>query len=93
MDLVKIEWLDSRGATAGWKFVDDLDEGACKMHSVGWIVKDDWEHVVLAPHMSTDEEQASGVMYIPRSAITHIYALSVTAVSPATSKIRSVSGD
>lgn len=75
-DLVRIEWHDSRGATSRWQHLEDLDEGACYMQSVGWIVRQTDEFIVLAPHMSADGEQASGVMYIPRSAITMTHHIS-----------------
>jgi len=75
-DLVKVWWMDSRGATSSWSRVEDINEGVCEMVSVGYLLKEHDDHIVIAPHISTgDDQQACGVMYIPLCAIIKREAL------------------
>lgn len=74
-DLVRIEWTDSRGPTPRWQFIEDLDEGPCIMESVGWIVADREDHIIIAAHVGADG-QVSGAMYVPKVAILHTHYLS-----------------
>ena len=68
-----VEWDDSAQPTSAWCFVDGLDVGIIRCRSVGWVLHDDPEVLVLAPNLGqegTDEEQASGIIRIPQRCIT-----------------------
>lgn len=75
--IVVVRWLDSRGASGSWEWAADLTDGPCRCVSVGLLVAEHPDHVVIAPHFSEDEDddQFCGVMYIPRSAIIQMDAL------------------
>ena len=76
MDLVLLEWVDS-GKVSGneWTLATDLPDTAmiivCK--SVGWIVRESEDEIVIAPHMGGDNlaspQQYLGLLSIPKSAI------------------------
>jgi hypothetical protein len=67
MRLVLIEWLDATGGTrAGWKPVADMKRDLPhKCRSVGWIIHEDDDRVVIVPHMTGDGD-GDGELTIPR---------------------------
>ncbi len=72
--IVKVEWIDSRGASAQWQYREDIEKfDTCKMVSVGQLVEDHPEYVQIAPHFSVEEknedQQFCGVMTIPKVSI------------------------
>jgi len=81
--LVLIRWVDSYGCGAVW---NELESAKAFLHecvSVGWIVKDSADAVVVVPHLSPQcddigaEEQGCGDMTIPICAIRSIEDVSV----------------
>ena len=79
MKLVEIEWVDSSNAAGGtWHHKDDIDHGknlSCR--SVGWMLHDQKEYIVIVAHQSFGNadgslRQVGGDMTIPRCAITKI---------------------
>lgn len=55
MKLVLVEWIDSYGCGTNWETVDDMmaiTPHYCK--SVGWIVKETDEMILVVPHISPD---------------------------------------
>lgn len=75
--LVIIEWEDSRGVQAHWTELDDLDEGICIIESVGWIIVDKPEYIIILPHSCGDPPQGCGSMTIPRKVISSIKKLKI----------------
>ena len=75
MQLVEIEWLDSYGGTTGWKSVEDCTPDVLTVRSVGWLLHDDENVVVIVPHIvQPDPEtriaaQVRGDMCIPAKAM------------------------
>lgn len=79
--LVLVKWLDSH-YVAGWHTEEpDIDPLVC--HSVGWLVYDGEESIVVAGHM-TDEDtpQRCGEMTIPRAMIKSIAFLDCVTKAP-----------
>lgn len=76
--LVLIRWVDSYGCSTDWNEIANARAIAHECVSVGWIVKDGVDAVVVVPHLSpaNDDiaavEQGCGDMTIPTSAIRSI---------------------
>lgn len=81
MRLVLIEWVDSHVAVGGWKLLDDFDRNAkapfCR--SVGWVVRDDDEIIVVVPHFIEEQgdvaRQGCGDMTIPKCSVVRVIDL------------------
>lgn len=86
--LVFIEWQDSYCAT-GWQHVSDLEGEPLICRSVGWLVKDNDNCKVLAPHLSTEHGEApvqgNGVITIPARAILRTVDLQMPATATSSS--------
>jgi hypothetical protein len=73
MKLVLIEWVDSHSGR-GWQDRSRIEECAqllrCK--SVGWIVSETKEVIVIVPHVSGGDTMLQGLgdLVIPKCAIT-----------------------
>ena len=80
MQLVLVEWLDSRRGE-GWTRIDDLcaDLEATRCKSVGWIIAQDKNSLTLAGHLAENPEQCCGDMTIPAKAILSVSPLRTTA--------------
>ena len=74
--LVLVEWIDaaSRGIRR-WMTVEDVaDFEEYRCVSVGWLIAESKDYIVVAPHVSPDEDIArlsdvQGEMKIPKAAI------------------------
>ena len=67
-----VEWADSRQPTNVWvKFDADGKRDFCQCYSIGFVVQDDQDVIVLAANVADveDEAQATGVIVIPRVAV------------------------
>ena len=74
MRLVLVDWLDSYGCSSDWRLVESCNPKVLHCHSVGWILHEDEQCLVIVPHLSDPEhpsapQQACGDMTIPRKAI------------------------
>jgi hypothetical protein len=73
--LVLIKWVDSYGCGSAWGCTEDLEPRPHYCYSVGWIVKETKDVVVVVPHFSPKNdrieavESGCGDMTIPRVAI------------------------
>lgn len=79
MKLEYIEWSDSVGCGADWTTLEDLkemQESVCR--SVGWVVADTANHIVIVPHIHDGQsygealyspKQGCGEMTIPKKSI------------------------
>jgi hypothetical protein len=71
-----IEWIDAIQPTLQWEHVKDVTPPKNMLcHSVGWIVAESDEGIVVAAHigdLESDDMQCIGHMTIPKSAIKEI---------------------
>jgi hypothetical protein len=80
-ELVLIEWVDSGQPIPGWQWLSEMNpRHAHKCISVGFLVQDDEQTIVLAPNLGSssgddDWDQASGLITIPAVAITKLEKL------------------
>ena len=67
MKLVMIEWRDAVGGTrAGWKPVADMTrDKPHQCRSVGWLVSETEERLVIVPHLTNDND-GDGELTIPK---------------------------
>lgn len=78
MELVLVEWLDSRRGE-GWVRLEELrdDLKATRCRSVGWIIGKDDSSLTLAGHLGDNPEQCCGDITIPSKAILSISPLTL----------------
>ena len=68
--IVLIEWVDSYSVYEQWDFLNDLKEPEIiKCKSVGFIVNETDESILIMPHISGDNEAGKGGICIPKIAI------------------------
>jgi hypothetical protein len=69
-DIELIEWIDSYSFYEQWDFIQDLDEPKIlKCKSIGFVVKEDDDSVMMLPHISGDYEGGKGGICIPKISI------------------------
>jgi len=68
---VLIEWLDSRGVTFEWEYIDEVKPlKPCKCSSVGFLLEDNEDYKTIVQTIS--EDQLIGRMSIPTRSIIRI---------------------
>ena len=76
---VEVEWEDSTQPNPSWCFTKNIQLlGPVECISIGFLLEQDKSTICLAPNIGeigTESEQASGVMYIPKSSIKSIKIL------------------
>ena len=73
--IVCVEWIDSARHGTDWLHRDDvLGRGACICSSVGWVLEETEDHILLAPHLNS-EQQTLGSLSIPLCAIINCESL------------------
>ena len=76
--LVYIEWLDARGVSTEWIDLDELAKAeVCVCISVGILLADRPEEVIVLPHFGTDPANGCGEMVIPRSQVRRMWSLKI----------------
>ena len=78
--LVLVKWLDSYGCSSEWQPIKDINAPAMVCSSVGWLVHEGEDSIVVVPHMSPPDHahaewQGCGDMTIPRVAVVEITEL------------------
>ena len=79
--LAYVEWQDSYGVSAIWQETKNAKPIQHKCFSVGWIIAENEDVIVLVPHLSPAnnkidaEEQGCGDMTIPKCSIVKINLL------------------
>jgi hypothetical protein len=68
LEVVHVEWVDS-SAVSSWSDTSELSIPLNHVHSVGILVHQDKEKLVLASAWDFENAHANGVMIIPRCAI------------------------
>jgi len=75
--LVYLEWKDIYGVGADWAETSTIKLHPHQCFSVGWVVKEDQDVIVLVPHLSPANsavdapEQWCGYMTIPKCSVVH----------------------
>lgn len=75
--LILVHWQDSKQPTAAWLFTNELPPlKIAEAETVGFLVAEDEEIIMLAQSIANanqDDEQACGLMQIPkRCIVSHI---------------------
>lgn len=84
--LVHITWKDSYGCGHEWSTLEDAVVEPHYAQSVGWLVKENDEAVLIVPHVSPRHEdigareQGCGDMTIPKCSIVEMKQLTMVAV-------------
>jgi len=76
--IVLVEWIDSKGVTSEWEFLEDLKpQTLAKCVSIGLLLEKNEEKVVLASHISDcgENNQVTGIMVIPMSSVLSLINL------------------
>jgi hypothetical protein len=76
MDLVIVEWQDSRQPERGWRWIDECETPeAVKCLTVGWLLKETDDALLVAQNLgdvSRDRKQFSGGTEIARRQIVQL---------------------
>lgn len=75
LPMVLIEWIDSFGCSTDWRDVDDIETSVMECQTVGFLLKEDKDCYVVAPHIAIGSRQMCGDITIPRVAITGVQYL------------------
>ncbi|MCM1513357.1 MAG: hypothetical protein NC112_09680 [Oxalobacter formigenes] len=82
MKVELIKWIDTFGCPLGWEFEDEFETKTTKVRSVGFVLKETEEFIVLVPHISGSERrQLAGHISIPRQQIISRTIIFSSAVS------------
>ena len=58
---VYIEWFDSLGCSPNWEFIeDDLDLEPIICKTLGFLMKESKEYIIIIPHLVEVEHQKQG---------------------------------
>jgi len=77
-NLVLVKWVDSHGCTSNWGTIPDTSPSAHYCYSVGWLVAESDDCMVIIPHISPEceeinaDEQGCGEMTIPKTSVKKI---------------------
>lgn len=81
--LVYVKWVDSSGSN-GWQMADLVKDQKLELlniHSVGWLLKEDNDAILIAPHISDGSEihpqQLCGELAIPKLVITKMKEIKI----------------
>ena len=77
-----VEWADSRQPTGQWSRIGELQWECCRCYSVGFVIQDDGDVIVLAANVADigQDEQVTGVIVIPRVSVLKQTAISCKAI-------------
>lgn len=80
-ELVLVEWVDSFGCSPNWQRIEGIEDlKPMRCQSVGWLVHQDDNYIVVVPHLSASDQphidqQGCGDMAIPQRSILAIQSL------------------
>jgi hypothetical protein len=77
MNLYYIKWEDSRGVSASWVHLEDIESETCILMSVGWLLKETDELIHIVPHIGDDPKQGCGDMVIPKKCILEMLKIKI----------------
>jgi hypothetical protein len=67
-DIVLVEWVDSASAH-GWNHIDAINPALKVCTSVGFLIKETKDNLIVASSLSFDPDLCSGDISIPKVAI------------------------
>ena len=68
---VEIEWMDSKGVTAEWEDLDEIEPlEPCLVYSVGYLLEDNEDYKTITQSLTT--EQVLGRLTIPAKSIKKV---------------------
>ena len=74
--IVEVRWCDSMVDTRQWLTEDEAKEAwFSQCVSVGKLLDDSPERIILAAHFGRDGEDVGGVICIPKACVTHVREL------------------
>ena len=74
--LVLIKWVDSYSVYEHWDFIKDISEPIIiECISVGFVIKETNESILIIPHISGKNEAGKGGICIPKISITELKQL------------------
>jgi hypothetical protein len=81
-----VEWIDAFGCPAGWEFEEEALLRATTVRSVGHVLSENDDFVMLAPHISKPGDgtrrQLAGHIAIPRRQIVTMKVISSSSCDP-----------
>lgn len=77
MKLAHVKWKDANSHDNAWMNISDADSGLSVVESVGWVLVNNKERIVLLPAIDVEGEQCFGAITIPKSWIIKITDLKV----------------
>ena len=79
MKLCRVTWLDSKWVGGSWKFLDEIDTQPLQVESVGWIIEDTPNSLVLVHNRGgngrDDTTDSMGAVVIPRGCVVTVEEL------------------
>lgn len=72
--LVDVRWTDSC-SDGNWRYTSDIGEETTDITTVGYIVKDEENYIVIAQSLCKDPKLVCNTMAIPRGCIKEIITL------------------
>lgn len=80
--LAYVEWVDCFGCSSVWVDLDEINREPVICKSVGWILLDNDDVLVIVPHFTQENHsgarfQGCGDMTIPKSAIRNVSVLTI----------------
>ncbi len=75
-DALAVVWNDSKHSF-GWVSDEDYKGGICEITSVGFLWRNEYEWIALAPHVGQDPKQACGIITIPTDSIKEAREISL----------------
>lgn len=78
--LLWIEWEDACGVTSEWEEPGDVTLTTVPVVSIGWLISEDNDVLVIASHVgrdSGDKETVIGCFAIPRSQVRSFWEITL----------------
>lgn len=90
MKLVLVEWVDSYGCSTNWRHLKEIDDKRLLCKTVGWILREDDDRLVIVPHITCglkdeygmEDECGCGDMTIPKEAVKKVTELTLITPEP-----------
>ena len=80
---VMVKWVDSYGCGSDWEQTRDINAEPHYCYSIGWVLEETSDVIVIAPHLSPAreevgaEESACGDMTIPMRSVINVTEIGV----------------
>ena len=72
-EMLLVVWVDAYGVNTDWEDIENLMGGdICINHSVGFLIEETDDSLLLVPHMAASGTQGCGDIQIPKAMIRKI---------------------